>query len=95
MSSELHRKLVDLYAGGELPQELEDELEWAAFPDPELNYDMTTLRRTVELLRELPGAEFTEETNQRILMRLFAQGLDIEPVSPPPVHLQMGLPIQG
>ncbi len=91
----MYRKLVDLYAGGELPQELEDEMEWAAFPDPDLSHDMATLRRTVELLRQTPAPEFTEESNQRILMKMFARGLDVEPTTYTPSHMQLGLPIQG
>lgn len=95
MSVELYKKLVDLYAGRELPQELEDEMEWAAFAEPELSHDMATLRRTVELLRSLPRPEFTEESYQRVLMKLYARGVEIHPTSPTPSHMQLGLPIQG
>lgn len=95
MNQEHYRKLVDLYAGRELPQELEDELEWAAFAEADLSHDMATLRRTVDLLRSTPAHEFTEESYQRILMTLYARGVDIHPTAQAPSHMQLGLPIQG
>jgi hypothetical protein len=95
MNSEFHRKLVDLYAGRELPSELEDQLELAAFADAELNHDMTTLRRTVDALRGNDGAEFTEESYQRVLMKLYARGADVRPKAKDPIHLQYHLPMQG
>ena len=95
MNSEFHRKLVDLYAGRELPSELEDQLELAAFADAELNHDMTTLRRMVDVLRDGNGADFTEESYQRVLMKLYARGAEITPKMKDPVHLQYHLPIQG
>jgi anti-sigma factor RsiW len=95
MNNDLYRKLVDLYGGGELPSELEEELEAAAFGDPSLNHDMTTLRRTVDMLKNTPAPEFTEESYQRILMKLYARGAAIQPQSPEPAHLQYHLPMQG
>ncbi|MFQ3587481.1 MAG: hypothetical protein SNJ74_01375 [Fimbriimonadaceae bacterium] len=95
MTKDFYRKLVDLYAARELPQELEDEMEAAAFQDPDLSHDMATLRKTVDLLRETPQPEFTEETYQRILMRIYAKGVDIRPPGPTPSHLQLHLPMQG
>ena len=83
MNGEFYRKLVDLYAGRELPQELEDEMDWAAFGDPELTYEMSTLRRTVELLREIPEPEFTREIDQNIQTLLCARGVALEPAAPP------------
>lgn len=95
MNSEFHKKLVDLYAGHELSTELEDELEVAAFTDPDLNQEMTTLRRTVDALRGAEGGEFTEESYQRVLMKLYARGADIKPKAKDPIHLQYHLPMQG
>jgi hypothetical protein len=95
MSTEFYKKLVDLYAGDELPQELADELEWKAFAEAELSHDMATLKKTVELLRALPRPEFTEESYQRVLMKLYARGANVQPISDAPSHLQLGLPIQG
>ena len=95
MSSELYRKLVDVYAERELPLELEDQMEMAAFNDPELAHEMSTLRKTVDLLHRHRGADFTEETYQRILMKLYARGAEIEPKAKTPAHLQYQLPIQG
>lgn len=95
MNNELYRKLVDLYAGSELPVELEDELEAAAHQDQGLAHDMHTLRRTVEILHASPDPEFTEESYQRILMKLYARGADIQPKAEAPAHLQYYLPMQG
>lgn len=95
MSNELYKKLVDLYAGHELPSELEDQMQLAAFNDAELSHEMATLRRTVDILQEDPGPEFTEESYQRILMKLYARGATIEPKAKTPAHLQYHLPMQG
>jgi hypothetical protein len=94
MTKDFYRKLVDMYAGRDLPEELELEMEWAAFGDAELSHEMTTLRQTVDALKSLPKPEFTEESYQRILMKLYAKGAIVEPKSPTPVHLQYQLPIQ-
>ena len=93
--NDMYRKLVDLYAGGELTEELEDELEAAAFQDTDLSFEMTTLRKTVDLIRNMPEPSFTEESYQRILMKLYARGADLQPQSPDPAHLQFSLPIQS
>lgn len=95
MDSEYHRKLVDLYAGRELPAELEEEMEAAALVDPELKVEMMSLRGTVDLIREDDEAAFTEESYQRILTKLFARGAQPVPRSPEPDYLQYQLPIQG
>jgi hypothetical protein len=94
MNSDFYRKLVDLYAGRELPSELEDQMDLAAFNDPELSHDMASLRRTVDVLRSDRGPDFTEESYQRILMKLYARGVDVQPKSPEPSHFQLPLPIQ-
>ena len=93
MNSELYRKLVDLYAGRELPEELEDQMDLASFSDPDLSRDMHTLRKTVDVLKADRGPEFTEESYQRILMKLYARGANIQPRAPEPLHLQYHLPI--
>jgi len=95
MKQDFYRKLVDMYAGGELPEELEQEMEWASFGDPELSHDMVTMRKTVELLRTMPKPEFTEESNQRILMKLYSKGTEIVPKQPTVLYLQYQLPIQS
>ncbi|CAN1536957.1 hypothetical protein MCEMSE15_01607 [Fimbriimonadaceae bacterium] len=95
MKSDLHKKLVDLYAGGELPKELNEELEMVAFNDAELSHDMSTLRQTVDLLKNDPGPEFTEESYQRVLMKIYARGGNIEPRAATPIHMQYQLPMQG
>lgn len=93
--NDLYRKLVDLYAGGELPAELEAEMESAAQSDPELALDMRTMRQTVQSVRAVPDPEFTEESYQRILMKVYARGIAMHPTTPTPAHLQYSLPMQG
>ena len=95
MKNELYNKLVDMYAGRELPAELEDEMEMAAASDPVLNHEMTTLRRVVDTLQSFEEPEFTDESYHRILMRLYARGGDIQPQTPAPSHFQYHLPLQG
>jgi len=95
MNNELYNKLVDLYAGRELPSELESELEARASQDAKLAHDMLTLRTTVDALqRTMDDVEFTEESYQRILMKVYARGVEMQTQSAP-AHLQYYLPIQG
>lgn len=95
MTNELYRKLVDLYAGRELPAELEAEMEAAAASDVALKQDMATLRETVDAVHALPSPEFTEESYQRVLMNVYSKGIAMQPVTPTPNYLQYQLPIQG
>jgi hypothetical protein len=92
--NETYRKLVDLYAGEELPQELAKEMEEAAQRDPQLYQDMTSLRSTVETLRA-DQVPFTEESYQRILMKLYAKGGHLVTQAPEPKYLQYQLPMSG
>lgn len=92
--NETYRKLVDLYAGSELPEELNNELEEAAKTDPSLMQDMTSLRQTVETLQN-DEFVFTEESYQRILMKLYAKGGHLQTQSPEPNHFQYQLPMSG
>jgi anti-sigma factor RsiW len=95
MKSDLYDKLVDLYAGGELPAELEDQMELAASSDPALARDMSSLRSIVDSLRNSEDPEFTEESYQRVLMKVYARGVDMQPQAPAPAHFQYHLPLQG
>jgi hypothetical protein len=95
VNNELYKKLVDLYAGRELPAELEDQLEMAAFNDPELSHDMSTLRKTVDMLQAVPSADFTEESYQRVLMKLYGRGVEVQTQTQAPAHMQYFLPMQG
>lgn len=92
---ELYSRLVDLYAGNELPQELKDELEAAAMNNPSLSHDMMTLTATVNALREGPQPEFTSESFHRVLMKMYAAGVEVKPISPEPVQFQLRLPMIG
>ena len=95
MNNELYKKLVDLYAGRELPAELEDQLEMAAFNDPELSHDMSTMRKTVDMLQNDKGPDFTEESYQRVLMKLYGRGVEVQTTTQAPAHMQLFLPMQG
>ncbi len=95
MNKEMYQKLVDLYAGDELPVELMEELEQAAFTDPELSHDMQTMSATVRALRTTPAPEFTNESFHRILMKMYQKGAVANPISPEPSHLQLRLPMSG
>jgi hypothetical protein len=95
VNTEFYKKLVDLYAGRELPRELDEEMEMAAFGNQELSHDMSTLRKTIDMVHAEPVPEFSEESYQRILIRLYASGIDPNPKSPTPSHFQYQLPIQG
>ncbi len=92
--NETYKKLVDLYAGNELPEDLAQEMEQAAETDPELKHDMTSLRQTVETLQN-DELNFTEESYQRVLMKLYAKGGHLQTQSPDPRHLQYQLPMSG
>lgn len=95
MSNDFYAKLVDLYAGHELTEELESELEAQAMSDPELSHDMFTMRRTVDALQSQSEVLYTEESSQRILMKLQMRGAAIESRSPEPAYWQYHLPIQS
>ncbi len=95
MSNDIYEKLVDLYAGRELPSELDETLHQAAQTDPALHRDMQTMRTTVDALRNDTSVSFTEESYQRILMKVYAKGADIQTRSQAPAHLQYQLPMQG
>lgn len=93
---DLYNKLVDLYAGRELPSEIESEMEARASQDSELAHDMLTLRATVDALHtSMDDVEFTEESYQRVLMKVYARGVEMQSSAPAPAHLQYYLPIQG
>ena len=95
MNAEFYRKLVDLYAGHELPIHLEEEMEIAAMTDSDLAEEMREMRETYDALKGAPGPEFTEETCQRILMKMIAKGAVVETTAPEPAHFQYQLPMQG
>lgn len=91
--SEFYKKLVDLYAGGELPVELNDQMELAGAKDAQLQVQMSTLRNTVDLLKSDTGPNFSEESYERILQQIYSRA-DATPDSRENSHLQYRLPIQ-
>jgi hypothetical protein len=95
MNHDLYEKLVDLYAGRELPAEMEDQMELAASSEPSLGREMSSLRKTVDALRAIEEPDFTEESYQRVLMKIYARGGEIQPKAPAPAHFQYHLPLQG
>lgn len=76
--SDLYRKLVDLYAGCELSEEMVAELQSAAASDESLATDMATLKQTVDILQSEPAPEFNESDYLRIIFRMQTAGADIE-----------------
>jgi len=92
---EFYDKLVDLYAGGDLPEELNEDLQRAAMSDPSLAQDMVSLKFTVDSLRQTPVPVLTEESDYRILLKLQLQGADVQRRSPSPGYWQYHLPIQS
>jgi hypothetical protein len=94
-NNHFYNKLVDLYAGHELPEELEADLMQAGAQDPALSLELHTMRQTVDLLHQEEAPEFTEESYQRILLKLYARGVQLQKQTPDPFHLQYQLPIQG
>jgi hypothetical protein len=95
MNNEIYKKLVDLYAGDELTEELVEEMDARAMKDPELSHDMYTLKKTLDLLKQADEAALTEESSQRILTKMRTKGASVEQNSPDPAHLQYHLPMQG
>lgn len=93
--NDLYSKLVDLYAERALPADMENRMEAAAANSPELAGDMMTLRGAVDLLHAEEAPEFTEESYQRILLKMYARGVELQTKRPDPIHLQYQLPIQG
>lgn len=71
-NSTFYNKLVDLYAGRELSEELENELHDAAQSDRLLAQEMATLRQTVQQLQTLPGENYNDDTEYRIQMKISA-----------------------
>ncbi|MFY9234838.1 MAG: hypothetical protein WAO58_10320 [Fimbriimonadaceae bacterium] len=95
MNSEFYTKLVDLYAARELTEELEEAMDAEAYRDPALGREMQTLRETVDLLRSEPVPDFTDVSYERILLKMYARGGDIQTRAPEPAHLQYHLPMAG
>jgi len=95
LNNVLYNKLVDLYAGRELPAELEEQMELAAEQDAALKREMSSMRNVVDTLHQMDSPEYTEESYQRILMKLYARGAEIQTQSPEPSHFQYHLPLQG
>ena len=92
---ELYERLVDLYVGDELPEELMEEFELASTRNRQLAQDMHSLRQTVEMLRAIPQPKYREESFHRILFKLYAGGANPQPKSSPPAYFQYQLPING
>lgn len=92
--NDIYQKLVDLYADQNLPEELAEQLENEAKTNQTLKKELDSLRNTVETLHR-DHVSYTEETHQRILMKIYARGGHLQPQSPEPRHLQYQLPMSG
>lgn len=89
--------LIDLYAAGELPEELEMWLEREALGDPSLAAEMQTLKSVVNELRAVKAPVMTDESYLRIYARLLQAGMG-ERVNRPfstPSYMQYHLPMLG
>jgi anti-sigma factor RsiW len=91
MNTDHYRRLIDLYAGGELPTELAEDVEAAAQADPALAEDLASLTATVQALRDLPRPEFTEQSQTHVEMLLHMRGVNLSPTPEP--EIQYHLPI--
>lgn len=94
-SNELYQKLVDLYAGDELPTELKDELESAALAEPQLAWEMQTLRSTVANLRSIPLSTDLEASMFAVRQKLADEGVVFEDDEVQVHYIQHYLPISG
>ncbi|MBS1709555.1 MAG: hypothetical protein JSS65_12650 [Armatimonadetes bacterium] len=70
MNNAFYHKLVDMYAGDELSEELVAEMDTAASTDPNLRLEMDSLRRTVRVLKSLDDPELSDVCAQRILRKI-------------------------
>ncbi len=89
------KRLVDLYVGDELPEDLASELERRASQSPELREDMRQMKLMVRLLQREAPPRYDDETNLRILMKLRALGLDEQPEEEKPNPFQYRLRMEG
>lgn len=95
MNDNLMQQLVDLYVDEELSEAGMEAVESAAMNDPMTSHDIYTLRATLKAMRKWDDVQLTEESSQRILLKMRARGAGVEQNSPDPAHLQYHLPIQG
>ena len=70
MNNGFYKKLVDLYAADELPEELTQEMEAAAKDDAALDHDMASLKLTVSALQASKTEGMSEVCYQRVLKRI-------------------------
>ncbi len=91
-----YKKLVDLYAGSELPQELEQEMDFAAQSDSELKADMDSLKSIVQGLKESPTEPYTDDVHYRIQMKIqnWSDATISEPTNNSTIW-QFRLPMEG
>ncbi|MCA0361268.1 MAG: hypothetical protein LCH41_09455 [Armatimonadetes bacterium] len=94
--NDLYHKLVDLYAGHELPEDLVALLEQAAQTDPSLAMDMSQARTLVDLLHTMPAPGFSEADHLRILFKMHTAASDLpeNPFSPEQSETQPGTQYQ-
>lgn len=97
--NELYKKLVDVYVGGDLgsevPSDLGSILEAEAAKDAEVAQDLASMQATYQELMDMPAPEFTEESYQRILLKVYTRGGELQTKTPVASHLQFHLPLQG
>lgn len=91
-----YKKLIDLYAGSELPTELENDLIEATKDSAELQQDMMSLRNLVNTLHQSSPEQFSEEIDYRIQMKIqnWGENLVIQNQQNSEL-LQFKLPMEG
>ena len=89
------KKLIEVYVGGDLGDETGGSLRQMVMGDPILEKDLLEMEMTYEQLKGIPAPEFTEESYQRILMKVYTRGGEMQVQTPTPSHLQYHLPLQG
>lgn len=92
---ETAEEMVNLYAEGSLSEEAAAAMDARVGADPELEAEAASLKWVVDQLRSDPGPVFTEESYQRILIKLQQKGAEIPPAKTTPAFWQYQLPIQG
>jgi hypothetical protein len=91
----VRNELVNLFAGGELTEELASELEAAAAADPDLRRDMEDMKKTVGWLKADEGPWFSDGSDLRIRARIEEEeGIRLTEGDPEPAQDQYSLFLQ-
>lgn len=95
MTNEFYKKLIEVYVGGDLGTSVSKDLKQVVDGNEDLKQDLVEMQAAYNALRDLPTPEFTEESYQRILMKVYTRGGELQTRTPVPSHLQYHLPLHG